>query len=850
METQIKKTCLIISYGPVPTKHSQIVEGGGMRAWGLAKGLQSSGVDVTVGINISFPLPENTQDDISLINWELNDDFVKLINSFDSVIISYCMGDPSVFVAENINDNALLILDAYVPIYIEVAARDAKDMPNEYLAFSRDISNHNKVLKRGDYFLCANEAQKIYYTGVLGSLGVMNPYSYRKNRIKIVPFGIHRNEKKVSYDPYEKLGIPKNQKRVLWFGGLYPWFRVDELLEAIKELAKDPEFNFIFVGAKNPFNNNPDLLRQAEYAESFAKKNKLFNKNVFFVDWVEFNDRFNWYEYADFVISLNQPGEENQFSWRTRVMDYISGDLAIVTNGGDPLSEELVEKHSAIKLSSTSKDHIVATIREIYKDKSILNTSKENLKLIKKKYYWDIICNDLSRLINNVFRPYLDEREFLEKSSLLVKNFNDGALTQNILESRAPHKKIMSLARKAKNKGIKKSIKLGSVIIKNQVKRKLLPEKQFIFISHPIDNTGAPLVLLQIIDEFIEIYGPRKIRLLTPYIDEKIYSRLKSKRIKIEKTAQLSYSLTAAQLSINQGDFVLMNTIAVYDNYREVVLNMAKLGRIKANWFIHEDEAQLENIKPVIKETKYINKVNELLESEKLNIYVPSKRVKDYYDELFKTSKVKTVPLKINLPSKLINKNLTPKNYKKINFLISGTPSDGRKGQLIAIAAFQRFKLKYFDHNPELYRDFSLSLVSIRDDYISSQIKSIGKSVLGKRLVIYPPLPMSDALDITSRCNAVMCCSLNETFGLYIAEGMLMGHVVFRNDSAGIDEQLKDGFNGYYIDSENIEQISDQIEKALNKNKTSDKDLYKMGQNSIKMMEPYLKNSYQTHFIK
>ena len=84
-------------------------------------------------------------------------------------------------------------------------------------------------------------------------------------------------------------------------------------------------------------------------------------------------------------------------------------------------------------------------------------------------------------------------------------------------------------------------------------------------------------------------------------------------------------------------------------------------------------------------------------------------------------------------------------------------------------------------------------------------------------------------LEITSECNAVICCSLNETFGLSVAEGMFMGHVVLRNNAAGVDEQLKENVNGYLIDHTDVAQFAGQIAKVLNKNTLSDSDLQKMG---------------------
>lgn len=819
-----------------------------MRAWGLAKGLQENGLDVTVAINESFPQGLPAHEDINLVNWAQDSNLIQLINSFDTVIMSYCMGDPSVFIAENIHDDVQLILDVYVPIYVEVSARDTDDMPAEYAAYQQDIARHNRVLQRGDYFICANEVQKIFYTGVLGSLGIVNPLSYRQDRIKIVPFGIHDTMVKPSHNPYKELGIKKGDKTVLWFGGLYPWFRIEELLEAVKDLAQnDPTFKFVIVGGKNPFNNNPDLLRQYEIAQSFAKKNKLLDKSIYFVDWVEYEERIDWYGYADFVISINQPGDENAFAWRTRVMDYIWGELVSLTNGGDPLGDELLKNKAAIFLPELKASVIVKTIKSIYKDKDVIHDARNALSSIRPKYFWGNVTLQLKEIVGNHDVPSIAERLFTDKNDIDTNSQVAPTTPKDQSRLAKAVKNPRKVVAYAKKKGIRRSLLLGKDIIRGQVQKRTSKSGRFVFIAHPMDNTGAPLVLLQIIDEVIEKYGARRVRLITPYIDKKIRARLIKKGIRIEKAAQMGFHLTAAQLALQKNDFVFMNTVAVYDNYRDVAINMLAHDRIKKlHWFIHEDEQQLRVVMPVLESKQQVSKIGKLARSNKLQIYVPSLRVKKFYDELFETDTVENIPLLVDVPDEYRGAK-TADHYKKLAFYISGTPSDGRKGQLIALAAFQEFALKYYAPNPENYRDFSLHLVAIGNDYISQQIKSIGTSTLGERLHVYPSLPRHEALGVANDCNVSICCSLNETFALYIAEGMLMGHIILRNDTAGVDEQLKDGKNGYLI-TDDIPQFAYAIEHLLNKKTNTDDDLQAMGEVSQTIMKPYADNKYLPFF--
>jgi hypothetical protein len=186
------KRYLVLSYGPVPTPDSQTIEGGGMRAWGLATGLTQNGYDVTVGVNQSFPQSISLHQKNKIINWQEGDDLINLINQFDVVIVSYAMGSISSYIAERIDDSVTLVLDCYVPIYIEVSARQSHDLETELINYRTDMSHANKTLTRGDYFLCANNAQKHMYTGILASMGIINPITYLDERIIVVPFGVEK----------------------------------------------------------------------------------------------------------------------------------------------------------------------------------------------------------------------------------------------------------------------------------------------------------------------------------------------------------------------------------------------------------------------------------------------------------------------------------------------------------------------------------------------------------------------------------------------------------------------------------------------------------------------------------
>ena len=322
IKEEVSKKCLVLSSGPVPVPEHPIVEGGGLRCWGLAKGIKqnSPSTDVVVAYHESHLKGVGTKkhQGIGVTTWSM-DSIRDLLKDFDSVIVSYCMGDLSTVVADSLRPDQQLILDCYVPIYVEVSARNSSDLNQEYYAFQNDIGRWAHVLRRGDLFLCASEAQKKYYQGVLSAVGRLNPATYGTTMILVVPYGIYRDDSPVArHNPIGELTRGKRVKNILWFGGIYPWFDLRNLVEAVAIVNHTTPVKLIIVGAKNPFNSHPDFLRRYDELVDFIKSKQAYKELVVLQDWVKFEDRADWYLNSDLVVVVNKEGEENKLAWRTR----------------------------------------------------------------------------------------------------------------------------------------------------------------------------------------------------------------------------------------------------------------------------------------------------------------------------------------------------------------------------------------------------------------------------------------------------------------------------------------------------------------------------------------------------
>lgn len=837
----VKKSCLIISFGPVPTPKYQKIEGGGQRCWGLAQGLKSKGYDVTVGVHRDFPLDVNEVDGIHLTNWAEDDQFANQINTFDTLIMSYSMGGPMTFAIDHLSDHVTLILDCYVPIYIEVSARDSHDKAVEYSNYSHDILHYNKALRRGDYFLCANEPQRHLYTGVLSALGVINPFSYKTERILLVPFGVESSlEIAHPHNPYLELGVEKDDFVLLWFGGLYPWFNIKPLLSSIKSLSeKNKNFKFVIVGGKNPYNSHPDFVKQYETTHTFMEENKLIDSSVYFVDWVDFSDRINWYKHASVVISINNIGNENIYSWRTRVMDYVWGNIPMLTNGGDPLSNSLLDAGAAIRLENTEAKTLETAISSLMNDKSIVTAAHKELSKQRENYFWERVVEPIDQTLQLSEQPYLNEKIFKEEFKPdTIEIVQAGGMRQKVRKlARAP-RKVAGLVRR---KGVKRSTQLVISTLKNRaIKTTKRSTRRYFFFSHPIDHTGAPLVLLDIVEDFVSKVKKENVNLVYPGGDKDLLRKVFKLGVIADKMVMgIGSRVIQAQLGIQKNDFVLMNTVAIYPNYRDYVLGLLERGRLnKATWFIHEDMPELR-----FDDKGLIARIKRLIARGLIDVIVPSEETATDYNRFFETNTVKAATLRVSVPQEYI-KERKDTDYENLRFVISGTPSDGRKGQLLAISAFAKHLSAITDDEKKNYRKFELDLIAIGDDYVSRQIRSIGSGLLGDRIHFYPQLKKQEAMRVTDGANVTICCSLNETFALFVAEGMLMRHVILRNNSSGVSGQLHNGKNGYLIDSNDLGDFSEKIEILLNKTKTSNAALKKMGDTSHEIAHKFVASNY------
>lgn len=384
------KRVLVLSYGPPPLSTTSSVEGGGLRCWGLAATLAR--LMPVAEIHLHYHVSQGTpafmeKEGVRLGNWA-DATLTDTIGAFDTIVISYCMGEWGAVVAGCVRPWQQLVLDCYVPIYVEVSARKPADMNREMREYDNDIRHWNAALSRGDYYLYANPNQRIFYLGVLSAIGVLNPSTYGSfNRLLHVPYGVYETVPVAMCDPFAALLRNKKAPRILWFGGVYPWFDVGNFLKAIKEVHRETGAELVMVGAKNPFVVNSDFI--TKYNELLTSLDELgLNEIVHLTDWVSFDTRADWFLNCDLIVTINREGMENEFAWRTRLVDYVWSGAPVATNGGDPLGEALIGHGAAIRLDAGSPERMAGELSSVLGDRERLAALGSAMREFRNRIHW------------------------------------------------------------------------------------------------------------------------------------------------------------------------------------------------------------------------------------------------------------------------------------------------------------------------------------------------------------------------------------------------------------------------------------------------------------------------------
>lgn len=308
-----------------------------------------------------------------------------------------------------IRDSELVIVaDVYDPMHLEQLeqGREAPIDGGRWAAIEGATTTLNDQLRRGDYFLCASPKQRDLWLGQLAALGRVNHVLYDEDnslteRLRIVPFGVEDRapvaRRRAIRD--STAGIGEDDPVILWGGGIYNWFDPLTLIRAIAMVRRShPDVRLYFLGTAHP---NPEIpeMRMAASSRRLADDLGLTGTHVFFNDgWVPFDERADYLLDADVAVSIHQAHIETEFSFRTRILDYLWCGLPIVATTGDSFEPVIEENRLGATVPPGDVSALADAIVRLLDDPEELARMSERASALASDHRWDQVLEPIREI--------------------------------------------------------------------------------------------------------------------------------------------------------------------------------------------------------------------------------------------------------------------------------------------------------------------------------------------------------------------------------------------------------------------------------------------------------------------
>lgn len=302
-------------------------------------------------------------------------------------------------------EDKIVVVDLYDPLHLEQLElfRDAP-APHRRVTLFGATRVLNEQLVRGDYFVCASPKQRDFWLGQLAALGRLNHATYdddnRLNRLLgVVPFGLPDDPPTVTGRAIKGVvpGIDVDDEVILWGGGIYNWFDPLTLIEALDQLKeRRPQVRLFFLGLRHP---NPDVteMRMATEARRLAKRRRLIDRFVFFNEgWVPYDERQNYLLEANVGVSTHFHHVETEFSFRTRILDYIWAGLPIVCTEGDAFAQLVTERGLGLVVPERDAATLEEALWRLLTDAELVASAQAALAEVRREFTWSRVLEPIT----------------------------------------------------------------------------------------------------------------------------------------------------------------------------------------------------------------------------------------------------------------------------------------------------------------------------------------------------------------------------------------------------------------------------------------------------------------------
>lgn len=285
-----------------------------------------------------------------------------------------------------------LAIDLYDPFIIENFHywRDQGER-----VFRHDHATLMRSLRSGDFFLCASDAQKLFYAGLLVSIGRLHPGVFDcdpdlKSLLAVAPFGVQ--------PPRATAAATASQE--LFFGAIYDWYDPRLAIEAVAVARRrNPDLTLTFTG-----HPNAEATPQSVFQQTRQWARQEGHQFVRFERWVAYEERGVFYDRFALALLTFRSSLETDLAMRTRMFDCFWAGLPVVSSraGG---TDRIIRDYGAGRVvpSDRPEDYAAAILELLERDTR--SVAIEGCRRFTEDHQWNRV---LAPLLEFCRRPRTD----------------------------------------------------------------------------------------------------------------------------------------------------------------------------------------------------------------------------------------------------------------------------------------------------------------------------------------------------------------------------------------------------------------------------------------------------------
>jgi glycosyltransferase involved in cell wall biosynthesis len=359
----------------------------------------------------------------SMTSADLIDEAVDVVSAADEEALRRLVGEAGSVVVQGdvlglhpwlVDVDVPLVVDAYDPFHLEQLEQGRALGEARRRAVVRDAVRALDVqLARADLVLCASERQRAMWIGHLAALGRVNPVTYDaapdlSRLVGIVPFGAPDQAARPGRRSVMSAAVPSlapGDRIVLWGGGIYDWFDAETVIRAVGRLASArPDVKLLFLGTRHPAQGGVGAAT-VERARALAAELGLLDTVVFFHHgWVPHAERDLWMSAAEIAVSAHWLHLETEFSFRTRIVDYLWCGLPVVTTAGDELAGRVAAAGAGVAVGPGDVEAYTAALEALLDDDERRAGARTAARTLATELTWSQVVAPLVEFCHAPYR--------------------------------------------------------------------------------------------------------------------------------------------------------------------------------------------------------------------------------------------------------------------------------------------------------------------------------------------------------------------------------------------------------------------------------------------------------------